>query len=195
MAVRADVAELVDAHGSGPCGGNPVEVQVLSSAFDFDWRRYLALKRPDVGGRAQLRGCRVASNAPAAVGASRWGEGLTGIRIECFICVPVGVLRNATVKTLEGMSRALIAFSEGAKSSAAAQAKTTRPKEAWRQGCQACAGTGKKRTQSPCYLCGGSGVLGERDERGNMQYEPCRGPAHGTFVEVKCETCHGTGKV
>src|SRR5436190_22358752 len=28
----ADVAELVDAHGSGPCGGNPVEVQVLSSA-------------------------------------------------------------------------------------------------------------------------------------------------------------------
>ena len=32
MVVRADVAELVDAHGSGPCGGNPVEVQVLSSA-------------------------------------------------------------------------------------------------------------------------------------------------------------------
>ena len=29
---RADVAELVDAHGSGPCGRNPVEVQVLSSA-------------------------------------------------------------------------------------------------------------------------------------------------------------------
>ena len=29
---RADVAELVDAHGSGPCGGNPVEVRVLSSA-------------------------------------------------------------------------------------------------------------------------------------------------------------------
>ena len=33
MRVRADVAELVDAHGSGPCGGNPVEVQVLSSAL------------------------------------------------------------------------------------------------------------------------------------------------------------------
>src|SRR5205823_2433218 len=32
-AIRADVAELVDAHGSGPCGGNPVEVQVLSSAW------------------------------------------------------------------------------------------------------------------------------------------------------------------
>jgi hypothetical protein len=30
--LRADVAELVDAHGSGPCGSNPVEVQVLSSA-------------------------------------------------------------------------------------------------------------------------------------------------------------------
>src|SRR5581483_9293665 len=29
----ADVAELVDAHGSGPCGGNPVEVQILSSAL------------------------------------------------------------------------------------------------------------------------------------------------------------------
>jgi hypothetical protein len=30
---RADVAELVDAHGSGPCGRKSVEVQVLSSAF------------------------------------------------------------------------------------------------------------------------------------------------------------------
>src|SRR5580692_8832732 len=29
---HADVAELVDAHGSGPCGGNSVEVRVLSSA-------------------------------------------------------------------------------------------------------------------------------------------------------------------
>ena len=29
----ADVAELVDAHGSGPCGRKLVEVQVLSSAF------------------------------------------------------------------------------------------------------------------------------------------------------------------
>src|SRR5215831_19219112 len=33
LGLRADVAELVDAHGSGPCGGNPVEVRVLSSAF------------------------------------------------------------------------------------------------------------------------------------------------------------------
>ncbi len=30
---HADVAELVDAHGSGPCRGNPVEVRVLSSAL------------------------------------------------------------------------------------------------------------------------------------------------------------------
>ena len=30
---RADVAELVDAHGSGPCGRKLVEVQVLSSAY------------------------------------------------------------------------------------------------------------------------------------------------------------------
>jgi hypothetical protein len=29
---HADVAELVDAHGSGPCPGNRVEVRVLSSA-------------------------------------------------------------------------------------------------------------------------------------------------------------------
>ena len=29
---RADVAELVDAHGSGPCALRGVEVQVLSSA-------------------------------------------------------------------------------------------------------------------------------------------------------------------
>ena len=32
MTVRADVAELVDAHGSGPCARKGVEVQVLSSA-------------------------------------------------------------------------------------------------------------------------------------------------------------------
>src|ERR1700727_2370241 len=32
FAEPADVAELVDAHGSGPCGGNSVEVRVLSSA-------------------------------------------------------------------------------------------------------------------------------------------------------------------
>src|SRR5579862_2869151 len=30
---RADVAELVDAHGSGPCARKGVEVQVLSSAL------------------------------------------------------------------------------------------------------------------------------------------------------------------
>ena len=108
---------------------------------------------------------------------------------------PVGVLRKATVKTLEGMSRALISFSEGTKAAAAAQPKTAPPKEPLKMGCQACAGTGKKRTQAPCYMCGNSGVIGERDERGNMQYRRCVGPAHGTFTETTCETCHGTGKV
>src|SRR5213078_3660178 len=33
LSLRADVAELVDAHGSGPCGRKLVEVQVLSSAL------------------------------------------------------------------------------------------------------------------------------------------------------------------
>ena len=33
LSTRADVAELVDAHGSGPCGLRLVEVQVLSSAL------------------------------------------------------------------------------------------------------------------------------------------------------------------
>src|SRR5882672_488458 len=33
MPLRADVAELVDAHGSGPCARKGVEVQVLSSAL------------------------------------------------------------------------------------------------------------------------------------------------------------------
>ena len=33
LSARADVAELVDAHGSGPCGLRLVEVQVLSSAL------------------------------------------------------------------------------------------------------------------------------------------------------------------
>src|SRR5262245_15821067 len=32
---HADVAELVDAHGSGPCARKGVEVQVLSSALEF----------------------------------------------------------------------------------------------------------------------------------------------------------------
>ena len=32
LAHRADVAELADAHGSGPCSRKGVEVQVLSSA-------------------------------------------------------------------------------------------------------------------------------------------------------------------
>src|SRR6185503_12185983 len=32
----ADVAELADAHGSGPCTRKGVEVQVLSSAPEFD---------------------------------------------------------------------------------------------------------------------------------------------------------------
>jgi hypothetical protein len=41
----ADVAELVDAHGSGPCGGNSVEVRVLSSASC----RNRASRRPDTG--------------------------------------------------------------------------------------------------------------------------------------------------
>ena len=33
LSLRADVAELVDAHGSGPCARKGVEVQVLSSAL------------------------------------------------------------------------------------------------------------------------------------------------------------------
>ena len=32
--VFADVAELADAHGSGPCGSNSMQVQVLSSAVN-----------------------------------------------------------------------------------------------------------------------------------------------------------------
>ena len=32
LVIPADVAELVDAHGSGPCARKGVEVQVLSSA-------------------------------------------------------------------------------------------------------------------------------------------------------------------
>ncbi len=32
----AVVAELADAHGSGPCGLTPVEVRVLSTAFTFN---------------------------------------------------------------------------------------------------------------------------------------------------------------
>jgi hypothetical protein len=36
----ADVAELVDAHGSGPCARKGVEVQVLSSALPFQAKRF-----------------------------------------------------------------------------------------------------------------------------------------------------------
>ena len=48
MAVRADVAELVDAHGSGPCERKLVEVQVLSSAFP----RFAAVSLPDPSTRS-----------------------------------------------------------------------------------------------------------------------------------------------
>ncbi len=34
--VFAEVAELADAHGSGPCGGNTMRVQVTSSAVERD---------------------------------------------------------------------------------------------------------------------------------------------------------------
>ena len=33
--VRAEVAELADAHGSGPCGGNTLRVRLPSSASDY----------------------------------------------------------------------------------------------------------------------------------------------------------------
>jgi hypothetical protein len=43
LSLRADVAELVDAHGSGPCGLRLVEVQVLSSASPGPTGRDLGL--------------------------------------------------------------------------------------------------------------------------------------------------------
>jgi hypothetical protein len=43
---HADVAELVDAHGSGPCLGDQVEVRVLSSALDAPERSAPKRKRP-----------------------------------------------------------------------------------------------------------------------------------------------------
>src|SRR3954451_4944961 len=65
---RADVAELVDAHGSGPCGGNPVEVRVLSSAL-----RKRACGSPTLrAGRPRFRGGdgegRSSSRPPRRVG-------------------------------------------------------------------------------------------------------------------------------
>src|SRR5829696_6236881 len=54
----AAVAELVDAHGSGPCGGNSVEVRLLSAASQRARRRYsrqpaclgrLTRRRPAIG--------------------------------------------------------------------------------------------------------------------------------------------------
>ena len=49
LSTRADVAELVDAHGSGPCGLRLVEVQVLSSACEI--RRFSV---PDQSQRCRL---------------------------------------------------------------------------------------------------------------------------------------------
>ena len=36
--VIADVAELADAQASGACGGNPMEVRVLSSAIHYQFK-------------------------------------------------------------------------------------------------------------------------------------------------------------
>jgi hypothetical protein len=48
----ADVAELVDAHGSGPCRSNPVEVRVLSSASQLKpWKSADSQLLPRSGGR------------------------------------------------------------------------------------------------------------------------------------------------
>ena len=41
MLLLADVAESADAQASGACGGNPVEVQLLSSAFFLNLNRWL----------------------------------------------------------------------------------------------------------------------------------------------------------
>ena len=40
----AEVAELADAHGSGPCGSNTVRVQVPSSALQLARRREASLR-------------------------------------------------------------------------------------------------------------------------------------------------------
>ena len=52
---RADVAELADAHGSGPCSRKGVEVQVLSSApmvdtvfFVIQYQAYSQARSTDV---------------------------------------------------------------------------------------------------------------------------------------------------
>ena len=47
----ADVAELADAQASGACGGNPVEVRLLSSAFPCGRRE---VDCPSPGRRASL---------------------------------------------------------------------------------------------------------------------------------------------
>src|SRR5215472_12010675 len=51
LSLRADVAELVDAHGSGPCGLRLVEVQVLSSASLYPGRFRDARRHSRGGGR------------------------------------------------------------------------------------------------------------------------------------------------
>src|SRR3954466_16113619 len=58
--LRAAVAELVDAHGSGPCGREPVEVRLLSAAFLVGSGR--------LGGRLLLR-------RPGGVAADLFDEG------------------------------------------------------------------------------------------------------------------------
>src|SRR5437867_12258107 len=109
MPPRADVAELVDAHGSGPCGLRPVEVQVLSSAWaprrgsvgDFSPLPLHPLRgfRPERGrktlGEAFLsrRTARVRRQVPSAAStASAWVRGLT--RRRTLASVPSGAITN-----------------------------------------------------------------------------------------------------
>ena len=89
LSLRADVAELVDAHGSGPCALRGVEVQVLSSASQ---RRRIgspgcSIQRflfPRTGGRSPAAGAwgSPTSTRAAASGWTRWPRLLQDVAID-----------------------------------------------------------------------------------------------------------------
>ena len=95
-AQHADVAELVDAHGSGPCGGDSVEVRVLSSALSSAlssrWRSHAVAVR------------RTSKSAKLGwLSISRWRAGAHGQFIGTP-SAPIYQLRQPVTQIVEGIA-------------------------------------------------------------------------------------------
>jgi hypothetical protein len=121
--------------------------------------------------------------------------GHKGSHTRTILIVVGGVLGLLVLLGLGAAARDPEAFSASLKTQAEKAKATAGTASNHKRNCPSCGGAGTKKTAAVCYACGGRGVVEERDEHGNMQYIPCNGYPHGTFVSSTCESCHGAGTV